>query len=398
LLTAALAALLLANSPWKAGFEGIWTTELGLDVGGWDFTLDLRHWINEGLMAVFFVVVGLEIKRELFEGELRDRRHAALPVVAAIGGMLVPAAIFLALNAGGPAHRGWGIPMATDIAFALGVAAVVARGLPSSVRLFLLTLAIVDDIGAIIVIAVFYAGGIEWTWLEGAVVIIASAYLTVRSRVVWPPLFVLFGVATWFALHQAGVHATIAGVVMGLLAPTAPKLSREIVINRGDELLDVFSPEAAKETSRLARQSVSTVEWLQHGLHPWSSIVVVPAFALANAGVELSGSAFRSAAASRVTWGVMLGLVAGKWVGVVLFSWLAVRSRLARLPSESRWPEVMGAAALAGIGFTVSLFITDLAFGGPLQTEHLMNAKIAIIASSVLATIAGAAILRRSAR
>jgi NhaA family Na+:H+ antiporter len=389
LVIAAAAALVWANSPWDQAYHELWDTELVITLGRWELALDLREWVTEGLMAIFFVVVALEVKRELLEGELRDPRRAALPVIAAFGGMIVPAAIYLSLNSGGAGQRGWGIPMATDIAFALGVAALVGRGLPSSLRLFLLTLAIVDDIGAILVIAVFYSEGISWTWFV-VVVILATAYMVRRTGIVYPPLFISFGVLLWLAVHESGIHATLAGVAMGLLAPTRPTLEREIVISRPEELLDVFSPEAARTTSRLARLAVSQMEWLEHALHPWTSLVIVPVFALANAGIPLSPSTVEDAASSPVTWGVLTGLVAGKTFGITAFAWLGCRFRVAALPTGANWTEVIGMAALAGIGFTVSLFVTGLAFDRPELAEE---AKVGILAASVLASLAGAIIL-----
>jgi NhaA family Na+:H+ antiporter len=394
LVVAATLALVWANSPWQDAYHSLWETELSVSVGAWSIRLDLRHWVNDGLMAIFFVIVGFEMKRELVEGDLRDPRRAALPVVAAIGGMVVPAAVYFLLNPDGEAGRGWGIPMATDIAFALGVAAVVARGLPSALRLFLLTLAIVDDIGAILVIAFFYSGGIDWTWLAVAALVLVAAYAVRRTGVVFSPVYVGLGIGIWLALYESGVHPTLAGVAMGLLVPTQPTLTRQIVSSRADELLDVFSPEAAQRTRRLARLSVSEAEWLTHELHPWTSLLIVPLFALANAGVSLSTNALRAAFGSPVTWGVVLGLVIGKTVGISAVSWLACRTGLAELPSDTRWSQLFGVAALAGIGFTVSLFITGLAF----DDAHLADqAKVGILAASLLASGLGALMLRRTA-
>jgi NhaA family Na+:H+ antiporter len=285
--------------------------------------------------------------------------------------------------------------MATDIAFALGVAAVVGRGLPGSVRLFLLTLAIVDDIGAIVVIALFYSGGIAWGPVAAAAVLIAVAYVVRQAGVLFPPLFVAFGVLVWLALHASGLHATLAGVAMGLLAPTRPRLSREIVLSRTDELLDVFSPEAARTTSRLARLSVSPMEWLEHTLHPWTSLLVLPLFALANAGVSASGAVLEDAARSPVAWGVLLGLVVGKPVGIAAFSWLACRWRLASLPSGAGWRELVGAGALGGIGFTISLFVSDLAFDRP---ELVDEARIGILSASLVASLLGATLILAARR
>lgn len=395
LLVAAAVALLWANSPWQGSYIRLWHTELAVDLGHWHIALDLREWVNEGLMAVFFVVVGLEVKRELLLGELRDRRKAALPVVAALGGMVVPALIYTALNAGGAGASGWGIPMATDIAFALGVLALIAPGLPGSLRLFLLTLAIVDDIGAIVVIAVFYSNGLDARWLIAATAVLVVAYVCRRQGLVYAPLYVALGTGIWLALYAAGVHATLAGVAMGLLAPAKASLDREIVLTQTDELLDVFSPRSAQATSQLARLSVSRLEWLQHGLHPWSSLLVVPLFALANAGVVLTSDAMRDAVTSPVTLGVLLGLVAGKTLGITAASWLACRLRVAELPPGVAWRQVAGVAALGGIGFTVSLFVTNLAFA---DDRVGADAKVGILIACVVAATAAAALLRPSRR
>jgi NhaA family Na+:H+ antiporter len=393
LVAAAIIALVWANSPWSDAYHDLWETDLAVALGGWTLELDLRHWVNDGLMAIFFVVVALEVKRELLEGELKDRRRAALPVVAALGGMVVPAGLYLALNAGGAGQRGWGIPMATDIAFALGVAALVARSMPSGLRLFLLALAIVDDIGAILVIALFYSSNIAFGWLGGAVALALVVYVLRRFGVFFPPLFVGLGAAMWLALHESGVHATLAGVAMGLLAPARPDLAPEAVASRQAEFLDVHSPAAARQTSQLARRSVSQMEWLEQGLHPWTSFGIVPLFALANAGVTLSRTAVTDAASSPIAWGVVVGLVAGKTAGITAFSWLATRLGVATLPEGATWRHLTGTAALAGIGFTVSIFVTNLAFGDP---ALVAEAKIGIVAASLLAIAAASAILLRA--
>ena len=395
LVLAAIAALMWANSPWGAGYETLLRTEIGAHVGQWGLELDLQHWVNEGLMAIFFLVVGLEVKRELLLGELRDRRRAALPVIAAVGGMAVPALIYLALNSSGPEAEGWGIPMATDIAFAVGVLALVAPSIPSSVRLFLLTLAIVDDIGAIVVIAVFYTSSLDAGWLLVAVLIVLAVVVLRRAGFVATPLYAGLGVCLWIAVHASGVHATIAGVAMGLLAPATPALTRAIVRSRTDELLDVFSPEAARQTSRIARQSVSQLEWLEHELHGWSSLVIVPVFALVNAGVVLTADGLRDAATSTLTIGVVAGLVVGKTVGISSAAWVAVRFGWADLPDEVAWRQLVGAAALGGIGFTVSLFITTLAFEDAAQIEQ---SKVGVLAASLLATVLAVGLLAPSRR
>ena len=395
LLVATAAALAWANSPWAAAYDQLWHTDVEVGIGRHQLTMDLRHWVNDGLMAVFFLVVGLEVKREFLQGELRDRRRAMLPIVAAAGGMAVPALLYLAVNRGGDGAAGWGIPMATDIAFALGVLALVARTLPPTLRIFLLALAIVDDIGAIVVIAVFYSATIDGAWLAAGVGVVLVVLGLRQVGLSLTPVFVLLGAGLWLALHASGVHATLAGVVMGLLAPATPRLGREIVRGRSEELLDVFSPKAARATSRLARMSVSELEWLEHGLHPLSSLLVVPVFAFANAGVSLSVSQLETALTSPVTLGVVVGLVVGKIVGITGAAWLACRLGWAELGQDVVWRQVAGVAALGGIGFTVSLFITGLAFD---SDQHVADAKVGILAASLAASLLGAVILRRGRR
>jgi NhaA family Na+:H+ antiporter len=393
LVAATVVALVWANSPWKASYFELWDTHLSVSLGARTLDLTLRGWINDGLMALFFFVVGLEIKRELVEGELRDPRRAVLPAIAALGGMLVPAAIYLAINAGGDAVAGWGIPMATDIAMAVGVLTLLGRRVAPSLKLFLLALAIVDDIGAILVIAVFYAEAIHYDALVVSILIAVAVIVLRRLRVWYTPLYGVLGLTMWFFLHESGIHATLVGVVLGLMAPTRPIRQREMV--DADVLADIATPETARETVTLARESVSTVEWLEQILHPWTSFVIVPLFALANAGVLLNASVVDDALTSRVTWGVVAGLVAGKLVGVTAFTWLAVRLRIGTLPDGARWSNVVGVAALAGIGFTVSIFVAGLAFDEPRLTEQ---AKIGILLASVLAGLLGVLLLARSGR
>jgi Na+:H+ antiporter, NhaA family len=390
LVVAALVALVWANSPWKDSYQDLWNTDLAVSLGERTLDLDLREWVNDGLMAIFFFVVGLEIKRELVEGELRGVRRAALPALAAVGGMVAPALIYVAVNAGGPGARGWGIPMATDIAMAVGIVALLGSRVDPSLKLFLLALAIVDDIGAIAVIAIFYSGRIDADSLMIAVGLVI-ALLLVRLADVRSTLIPLaLGVGLWLALEESGVHATIAGVILGLLAPTRPHVQRELV--DVGVLTDISSVQAARETASLARQSVSVVEWLEHVLHPWSSFVIVPLFALANAGITLSADAISDAATSRVAIGVLLGLVVGKLVGISMFTWLAVRMNLGIVPEGATARGIAGIAAVAGIGFTVSIFVTDLAFDDPAIQNQ---AKVAILAAAVLAGALGAIILLR---
>ena len=388
----ALAALVWANSPWSGSYESLWTTDLALSVGDHVLSLDLRHWVNDAAMTIFFFVVGLEITRELATGHLSTRRTAILPAVAAVGGMAVPSLLYLAI-AGGDAARGWAVPMATDIALALGVVAVAGRSLPSSLRVFLLGLAIVDDIGAIVVIAAFYSDGVSWGWLAVATGSIAATVAARRWGVRSVGAYVAIGCLLWFALHEAGIHATLAGVAMGLLAPTTPRVPAEYVDT--EELLDLSSVESVVATTEMARSSVSVVEWLQHRLHPWTSYVVVPVFALANAGIEISADGLRDAFRSTITWGIIAGLVIGKPLGVLLATKLAVRTGIADRPSGATPTRLLGLGTAAGIGFTVALFITELAFRDEAQRD---DAKLAILVASALAAIVAAALLRIGGR
>jgi NhaA family Na+:H+ antiporter len=348
-----------------------------------DFTmdLDLRHWVNDGLMAIFFLVVGLEIKREVTEGHLATRRAALLPVVAAIGGMVVPALIYLVV-AGDAAARGWAIPVATDIALAVGVLSVAGRRVPSPLRAFLLGLAIVDDIGAIIIIAVVYSSGVTFGWMTAAVIGVVLTIIVRRVGVQSVPAYVVVGVVVWLGLYKGGVHPTLAGVVMGLIAPVSPRRSHDYVdIEERPDLADSLRDMNATSESR---NTVSVVEWLLHVLHPWTSFVIVPIFALANSGLEVSAQGFRDAADSAVTWGVFLGLVAGKPLGIFVSTRVAIRSGLAEEPRGVTTRHVLGAGSAAGIGFTVALFITELALDEGIDQA---NAKLAILLASVVSAL-----------
>jgi NhaA family Na+:H+ antiporter len=362
LLAATVVALVWANSPWQDAYEGLWHHELVVGSGGWAVRESLGHWVNDALMAVFFFVVGLEIKRELVRGELQDRRAATLPVMAAVGGMALPALLFWAVVRSGDAVAGWGIPMATDIAFAVGVLAILGDRVPRGLKVFVLTLAIVDDIGAILVIAVFYASGFDVGWLLGAVVMLVLVVAARRLGVPWALAYIPLGVGAWYCTYRSGIHPTIAGVALGLLTPAGPFGGREVL------------------------------EDLERRLHPWSSYIVIPVFALANAGVALGGEAIADAAGSRLTWGIILGLVVGKTAGIAGAAVISARSGLGRFPEGVGARHVVGAGAVGGIGFTVSLFITGLAFeSGALQAQ----AKMGILAGSLVAALVGAAILSR---
>ena len=397
LLASVVLALLLANSPFGPGYESFWLTEVSLTVGPLHLTEDLRQVVNDGLMAIFFFVVGLEIKRELVVGELNSARNAALPAIAAVGGMLVPALIYAAINRGSPGSGGWGIPMATDIAFAVGLMALFSDRIPRGLKIFLLSLAIVDDIGVIIVIAIFYSGTLAAGWMLAAVALIAAIVVLRRLKVWWVPVYVVMGVALWLAVFESGVHATIAGVILGLLTPAVPA--------DPDGMRDVFEqaealaqePDAAfvRATSQQANEVVSVAERLEHLLHPWSSFVIIPVFALANAGVVFSFDRLQDAASSPVAVGIFLGLVAGKMIGIVGASLLALRLGLGTLPDGVTKTHLVGMSAVAGIGFTVSLFVAGLAFG---DAELVGAAKLGIFFASLVAGTLGAVILTVGAR
>jgi len=395
LALAALVALIVANSPLGPAYERFWSTEAGFSIGDLHLEHDLRHWVNDGLMTIFFFVVGLEIKRELVVGELNEWRKASLPAIAALGGMIVPALIYVGINLGGDNVHGWGIPMATDIAFAVGFLSLFGSRAPAGLKVFILSLAIVDDIGAILVIALFYSGGIETGWLAAAGVAVVVVMTMRRLRIWWIPAYVLVGVFLWFVTFESGVHATIAGVVLGLLTPTRPVDPKgvEDVVDNARALRADPDPAVLRSATAQAQEVVSVAERLEHGLHPWTSFLVIPLFALANAGVNLGGGALREALASRVGLGIVLGLVVGKLVGITMFSWVGVKTGLGSLPDGVGWSHTLAAAGIAGIGFTVSLFIADLAFpAGPVAS----TAKVAILIASGLAAAAGGVMLSMS--
>ena len=389
LVSAALAALVWANSPWKGSYESLWHSVISIDIAGHELSLDLRHWLNDAAMAIFFLVVGLEIKREVTSGHLAGRRAATLPIAAAFGGMLVPALIYLAI-AGGTNSQGWGVPMATDIALAVGVVTLAGDSVPASLRAFLLGLAVVDDIGAIVVIAIFYSDGVSFAWLLVGVSSVVVTLLVRRSGLQLLPVYIALGALLWFALHEAGVHPTLAGVTMGLLTPVTPRRSPDLV--DADRLAMLPSVENVRETMRSAKESVSTVEWLEYHLHPWTSFLIVPIFALANSGVEVSVSSLEHALGSPITWGVFAGLIAGKPIGVLLTTRIAFATGAAdRLSNVSR-RQYIGAGHAAGIGFTVALFISELAFDDQRQVD---DAKMAILTASILSGIVAFFVLRQ---
>jgi NhaA family Na+:H+ antiporter len=393
LLVAALCALTWANSPWSGAYDSFWSTPASLGVGDLSLSLDLRHWVNDGAMALFFLVVGLEITREVSTGELRNRRSVAAPALGALGGLAVPALIYLAVNPSGEASTGWGIVMSTDTAFVLGVLALFGPRCPDRLRLFLLTLAIVDDIGAIGVMAVFYTDSVVVPALLVAAALIA-VLLVLRWMGVWRLTpYVAVGIALWLAVHISGVHATLAGVVLGLVLPARPPARREVdrTAEYGRALREAPDAQRARLTSLAVAATVPANARLQEALHRWTAYLVVPVFGLANAGVPLDPETLGSALHSRVTLGVLLGLVVGNAVGITAGTFIALRTGWGVLPGGVRWSHLMAGATLAGIGFTISLFITDLAFDDVLLREQ---AKIGILAGSLTAAVLGTLLLR----
>jgi len=383
LLAASVAALTWANSPWRDSYHALWSTQISLSVGSYVLANDLGHWINDGLMTFFFLLVGLEIRREFDMGEFRERRRIAVPVIAAIGGMALPVLIFLAINAGTEGARGWAMVMATDTAFAVGVLALVGRRSSMRLRVFLLTLVIIDDVAAISVIAIFYSTDVQPIALLIAVGLIGILAWLRRNGVDQPLVYLGIGLCAWLATYQAGVHPTVAGVAMGLVtgayAPRRATLQQAIRATRA--FRQQPSTALATAASRQITTSLSPNDRLQHAIHPWSSYVIVPLFALANAGVDLSGDLFGRVTESRLAIGIILGLVVGKSVGIPAGAWLATRQRLGGLPLSVGWPQLVAASAVAGIGFTVSLLIAELSYSG----ELLEDAKLGILLASALA-------------
>ncbi len=391
---AALVALIWANSAWSDGYTDLWSTSLTVDLGGHAVTEDLRHWINDGLMALFFFVIGLEIKQEIVDGQLTSARDAAVPVAGALGGMVLPAGIYLAFNLGGVGAHGWGVPMATDVAFAVGVLALLGRRAPAELKVLLLSLAIVDDIGAIIVIAVFYSQGLDGRWCAAAAVGLLLVMVAQRARIRFLPVYVVLGTFVWLATFESGIHATIAGVTLGLLTPARPLLPPVDADRIADELstdVDVTANEVRDISFRL-REAVPVTERLQDLLHPWTSYVIVPLFALANAGIVVTGDTLENAASSPITLGVVAGLVLGKLAGVAGAIILATRWGIGRLPTGVTPRHIVGMAGIAGIGFTVSIFVAGLAFDDPALTDE---AKLGVLVASCLAAVVGSIVLLR---
>ena len=391
LLVVTLGALTLSNSPWSRGFMALWETPVGLHIGSFEFSRSLQHWINDGLMTLFFFVVALELKRELVLGELSNLRMASLSFAAALGGMVVPAGLYVALQGGEAGAHGWGTVMASDTAFLVGCLAVLGTRIPQSLRVFLLSLAIFDDIGAILVVAIGYGGELNWVAIALAVLGLAIVLGAARVGIRTVPIYFLIGGFIWLAMDASGVHATITGVLLGLMTPTGGWVSntrlraildRVIVRPRGDSVSKAASDRKALVLARVAtREALSPVERLEMALHPWVGFAIMPIFAFANAGIPLSIEDFGGS----VTVAIFAGFVFGKPIGVLALSWLAVRLGVAARPPDLDWGLIAAGGLLTGIGFTMALFIADLAFG----QDVLGAAKLGILSASAVSAAAG---------
>ncbi|GIV98128.1 MAG: Na(+)/H(+) antiporter NhaA [Herpetosiphonaceae bacterium] len=406
LLASTVVALLWANSPWVSSYVNLWQTTMTLQVGAFEISKPLLLWINDGLMAIFFFVVGLEIKREVLIGELATPRQAVLPIAGAIGGMLVPAALYMLINLGGPGATGWAIPMATDIAFALGVLALLGNRVPLSLKIFLTALAIVDDLGAVMVIALFYTAEIAWSYLAMGMGFLLILLLVNRLGVRSLLIYAVLGVGLWVVFLKSGVHATVAGVLLALTIPARARINPHAFVERSRTVLEDFErstdpdesvltnePQQAaiQELEEMCTDVESPLQRLEHALHPWTAFFIMPVFALANAGVAFEANLVE-ALTQPVTLGIILGLSIGKPLGITLLSWLAVRSGLAVKPEDVSWLQLHGAGWICGIGFTMALFIATLAFGA---TPLLAEAKIGILFASLIAGIVGWILLSR---
>lgn len=395
LLACAVAALLLSNSPWDRPFLAIWETPLGFRAGAFELERSLKEWINDGLMTLFFFLVAVELKRELVLGELRSPRVAALSISAALGGMLVPAALYILLQSGRAGEAGWGTVMATDTAFVIGCLALLGRRVPHSLRVFMLSLAIVDDIGAILVVAIGYSHQIAWSTLALAALGVAIVRVMALAGIRSTPVYFIAGCLVWLAFDRSGIHATVTGVLLGLLTPARRWVSdlrlyailgRVLAYPAGSEGSgDTKDRETIRAAEIAARETLSPAERIQMGLHPWVGFLIMPLFALANTGLPLDSGELGDS----VTTAIIVGFAVGKPVGVLLFSWLAVSLKIAVRPPELNWGLIAGGSVLAGIGFTMALFIANLAFDESL----LPHAKLGIFLASVLSAAGGLALL-----
>lgn len=403
LIATTILTLILANTPWGEAIRHIWETYLTLELGPWRLSLSLHHWINDGLMALFFLVVGLELKREILIGELSSLRNAALPLAGAVGGMLVPALLYWAVNPTGPTASGWGIPMATDIAFAVGILVLLAWRIPRNLIIFLTALAIADDLGAVLVIALFYTAQLDWNALGWGAIFLAVLILFNRGGIRRALPYALVGGCLWLSLLQSGIHATVAGVLLAFTIPARPAFTPQQFSDRLDALHETLrdsSPDDDEEAGTGHRMALvadnleksavavqSPQQRMEHVLGPWVTFVVIPLFAFANASIDFSTARISELIVHPVTIGVFFGLVGGKFLGIGCMSWLAVTLGLARLPDGVGWRHVFGVAWLGGIGFTMSLFISQLAFGA--SPELMEDAKFGILAASAVSGVVG---------
>jgi NhaA family Na+:H+ antiporter len=402
LMATAILALVLANSGLAAAYQHLVHLPAGIRIGDWGMEKTLHHWVNDGLMALFFFVVGLELKREILVGELARPRQAALPIVAAIGGMVVPALIYFSLNPAGEAARGWGIPMATDIAFAIGALALLAGRVPKALITFLVALAIVDDLGAVVVIALFYTEQLVLEWLAAAALILAVLTIFNLAGIRRIAPYFMVAVLLWYALLQSGVHATLAGVLGAFTVPARPKYDPELFSRHVKTLIARFDAGHEPGKSILTNEKLQTVvQTLEHGVqqvetplqrlvHLWHlpvAFLVIPVFALFNAGIPLEFGSLRETLSHPVTLGVGLGLIAGKFAGITGASWLALKLGVGQLPAGTRFSQIAGVSLLGGIGFTMAIFIAELGFAR--QPEYLLMAKTGILTASLLAGLAG---------
>jgi Na+:H+ antiporter, NhaA family len=405
LFVATVTALFWANSPWNDTYFDLWHTYLTVDAGPWELSMNLGHWINDGLMAIFFFVVGLEIKREVMVGELATIRQAALPIAAAFGGAITPALIYAALNAGTEGIHGWGVPMATDIAFALGVLALLGSRVPTGLKIFLTALAIADDIIAVLVIALFYTSDLSLEALAMAALFVGVLLVANRTGVRRPLIYAILGIGLWIAFVQSGVHATVAGVLLALTIPARTRIDTDEFLakartslaafqhsgGQGASILTNKEHQAALHDLEVATEAVqSPMQRMEHLLHPWVAFLIVPIFALANAGVDLGGN-LGTALGDNIALGIIIGLIVGKQIGITAFTYLMVRSGYTTLPVGVTWRHIYGVSWLAGIGFTMSLFIADLAFVSPVLLD---TAKVGILGASIIAGTVGWLMLR----
>jgi NhaA family Na+:H+ antiporter len=406
LISATAIALIWVNSSIAETYHSFWHTEISFTFGHFHISKTLLHWVNDGLMSLFFFTVGLEIKREILVGELATPKKALLPVIAALGGMIVPGLIYAALNVGLPTIHGWGIPVATDIAFALGAVAVFGRKLPVGLRIFLAAFAIADDLGAVVIIAIFYTKEIVWSNLIISLFLIfglaVANFFWIRQTLI----YAILGLAVWFFVLGSGVHPTIAGVIVSLFVPARGRYDTDNFLQNIKKITEKFECEEqscgysillnqehmyAVQALELACHDVETpLQRLMHALHPWVAFLILPLFAMGNTGLIFRGIVFSEAVSNPVILGIILGLVVGKPIGILLFSYLSVKTGLASLPQEVRWSHIFGGAMLGGIGFTMSLFLSELSFADP----HIIDyARIAILTGSILSAVFGMSFL-----